>query len=286
MAMALALVTVQAVAQSDAAPPDPAPDGEAGAGTTTPALWSAGLFMVGADHAVYPGAERRTRNATALPFITYRGPVVRLEGGTAGLRTLRTPRAELDFSAAAAFGSDGKDTGAREGMPAVGTLVELGPSVRIQLGELDDDGRRSPWRLDLPLRAAFDADRDFRYAGISFEPRLNWRLPRLGDWSPSTYAGLMFGTRALNSLYYDVPSEYATPARPAYDARGGLVATRLGVSLSRALGDDLRLGLHASMETVKGAANRDSPVVGRSVDHTLAITLTWTAWRSDARGVE
>ncbi len=251
-----------------------------------PPLWTAGLFAVAADHAVYPGAERRARNAALLPFITYRGPVFRIEGGAAGLRAMRSPRAELDFSAAASFGSSGQDSGARAGMPAVGTLVEIGPSLRINLGELPDGGERPPWRLDLPLRAVFDASRDLDYAGLSFEPKLNWRLPVAGEWTPSLYASLLFGNRVLNDLYYGVAPIYATPGRPAYEARAGLVATRLGSSWSHMLRDNLRLGLHASVESVRGAANRDSPVVGRSADYTLALTLTWTAFRSEQNGVD
>src|SRR5262249_40984670 len=158
-----------------------------------PPLWTAGLFFVAADHAVYPGAARRARNATLLPFVTWRGPVLRVESGAAGLRALRTPRAELDFSAAASFGSGGTDSGAREGMPAIGTLVEIGPSVRVNLGELRDDGERPPWRLDLPVRGVFDASRDLEYVGMSFEPRLNWRLPPAGAWTPSLYASVLFG---------------------------------------------------------------------------------------------
>lgn len=251
-----------------------------------PPLWTAGLFAVAADHAVYPGAERRARNAALLPFVTYRGPVFRIEGGAAGLRALRSPRAELDFSAAASFGSRGQDSGARAGMPAIGTLVEIGPSLRLNLGELPDSGERPPWRLDLPVRAVFDASRDLDYVGLSFEPRLNWRLPMAGDWTPSVYASLLFGNRALNELYYGVAPAYATPGRPAYDASAGLVATRLGSSWSHMLRDKLRLGLHAAVESVHGAANRGSPVVGRSTDYTLAVTLTWTAFRSEQSGVE
>lgn len=251
-----------------------------------PPLWTAGLFMVAADHAVYPGAERRARSGTLLPFATWRGPVFRVEGGAAGLRALRTPRAELDFGVAASFGSDGRDVGAREGMPAIGTLVEIGPSLRINLGELTDDGSRPPWRLELPLRAAFDADRDLGFVGMSFEPRLSWRLPTVAGWNPSVYGSALFGNRQLNHMYYGVDAVYVTETRPAYEAHAGLVATRLGTSWSRLLGSDWRLALHASVETVKGAANRDSPLIGRSFDHTLAVTLTWTAFRSDRQGVE
>ncbi|WP_374676026.1 MipA/OmpV family protein [Ideonella sp.] len=254
-------------------------------GRQPPPLWTVGLFGVAADHAVYPGAARRARNATVLPFVTYRGPVLRLEGGTAGVRALRRPRAELDFSAAAAFGSDGVDKGARAGMPAIGTLVEIGPSLRVNLGPLPEDGRPTPWRLDLPLRFVFDADRDFEPAGVSFEPRVSYRLAPVMGWTPSVHAGLLFGSQRLNSLFYEVAPEYATPTRPAYEAQGGLVASRVGTSWSRLLLPSLRLGLHASVESVRGAANEDSPVVGRSVDPTFAVTLTWTAWRSEEAGV-
>ncbi|HEV8688853.1 MAG TPA: MipA/OmpV family protein [Ideonella sp.] len=279
------LAAPPATAQSDSTDPVD-PDTGIEARGQAPPLWTAGLFFVAADHAVYPGAERRARNATLLPFATWRGPVLRVVGGGAGLRALRTPRAELDFSAAAAFGSSGTDTGARAGMPAIGTLVEIGPSLRINLGELREDGERPPWRLDLPVRTAFDASRDLDYAGLSFEPRLNWRLPAIGPWTPSVYASLFFGDRTLNAMYYGVAPVYATETRPAYEARAGLVATRLGMSWSRLLGRDLRLALHASVESVKGAANAGSPVVGRTVDPTLAITLIWTALRSQEAGVE
>jgi outer membrane scaffolding protein for murein synthesis (MipA/OmpV family) len=284
-ALAMACATPFVHCQTAVTSPGPAPGAEGADAADAPPLWTAGLFGVAAHHAVYPGAARRTSNATVLPFVTYRGPVMRLEGGTAGLRALRRPRAELDFSAAASFGSDGRDTGAREGMPAIGTLAEIGPSLRINLGELPEDGQRPPLRLDLPLRAVFDADRDFRYVGASFEPRLTWRLADWGAWGPSVYAAALFGNRGLNALYYEVSPVYATPSRPVYGARPGLVATRVGASLSGPLGENLRLGLHLALETVRGAANDGSPLVDRMVDPTAAITLTWTALRSEQSGV-
>jgi hypothetical protein len=253
--------------------------------TEAPPLWTAGLFAVAGHHAVYPGAARRTNSAALLPFITYRGPLLRLESGSAGLRAMRTPRTELDFSASASFGSGGQDTGAREGMPAVGKLAEIGPSLRINLGELREDGQRPPWRLDLPVRLVFDVDRDLRYTGVSFEPRLSLRLADWSGWTPSVYVGALFGSRGLNDMYYGVDPIYVTPTRPAYTAKAGLVATRLGMSISGRLREDLRLGLHAGMESVRGAANENSPLVGRMVDPSVAITLTWTALRSESPGV-
>jgi outer membrane scaffolding protein for murein synthesis (MipA/OmpV family) len=279
-AAVLAMAATLARAETDR---DAAPDEDDAA--EAPPLWTAGLFAVAGHHAVYPGAARRTTSAALLPFITYRGPLLRLESGNAGLRAMRTPRAELDFSASASFGSGGRDTGAREGMPAVGKLAEIGPSLRINLGELREDGQRPPGRLDLPVRLVFDVDRDLRYTGVSFEPRLSLRLADWSGWTPSVYVGALFGSRGLNDMYYGVDPIYVTPARPAYTAKAGLVATRLGMSISGRLREDLRLGLHAGMESVRGAANENSPLVGRMVDPSVAITLTWTALRSESPGV-
>jgi outer membrane protein len=294
-AIVLLAASLQAFAQADGqpaagpeatAPVDAGTERSADVDAGRPPLWTAGLFMVAGDHAAYPGSDRQVQSATVLPFVTWRGPVFRVEGGGAGLRGLRTPRFELDIGASASFGSDGKDTGARRDMPAIGTLVELGPSLRINLGELAEGGKRPPWRLDLPVRAVFDADRDFDHGGLSFEPRLSWRLPSWAGGSPSLYASALFGSRALNAMYYGVEPAYATPDRQAYDAKGGLVSSRLGASWSRTLLPHLRLGLHAGLESVRGAANEDSPLVRKSLSHTLALTLTWTALRSDAAGVE
>jgi MipA family protein len=251
-------------------------------------LWTAGLFMVAGSHPAYPGADHRVQNARVLPFITYRGPVLRVEGGSAGLRTLRTPRYELDFSAAGSFGSGGSDVKARAGMPSIGTLAEIGPSLRINLGDLDRGRDRTPLRLALPLRAVFDVSRDFDHSGVSFAPRLSYSLPLTPEWRLTTYAELLAGDRQLANLFYGVDPVYATGSRPAYQAKAGLIATSLGASVSRALGaaKEWRIGAFAGLQSVAGAANEDSPLVGRKLDGRVGITLSWTAYRSETGGVE
>ena len=120
----------------------------------------------------------------------------------------------------------------------------------------------------------------------SFFLLLATSLPALAGGSPALHAAALFGNRTLNAMYYGVAPVYATPIRAAYEAKGGLVATRVGASWSRMVMPHVRLGLHAGLESVRGAANEDSPLVRKSLNHTLALTLTWTALRSDSAGVE
>lgn len=274
-------------AGADAASADtvtPLPAGQA----EQASLWTAGLFLVAGSHPAYPGADHRVQSARLLPFITYRGPVLRVESGSAGLRTFRTPRYELDFSAAGSFGSGGSDVKARAGMPSIGTLAEVGPSLRINLGDLDSGRERTPLRLALPLRAVFDVSRDFDYVGVAFAPRLSWSQPLTEDWRLTTYAELLAGNRRLANLFYGVAPVYATATRPAYQADAGLIATSVGASVSRALGQqrEWRIGAFAGLQSVAGAANESSPLVGRKLDGRIGITLSWTGYRSDAKGVE
>lgn len=285
--LCLALGCSAQTAGADAAGADTVAPAAPGSVTET-SLWTAGLFLVAGSHPAYPGADHRVQSARLLPFVTYRGPVLRVEGGSAGLRTLRTPRYELDFSAAGSFGSGGSDVKDRAGMPSIGTLAEIGPSLRINLGDLDRGRERTPLRLALPLRAVFDVSRDFDYVGVAFAPRLSYTVPLTADWRLTTYAEVLAGNRQLTDLFYGVAPVYATATRPTYKADAGLIASSLGASVSRALGEkgEWRIGAFAGLQSVAGAANEDSPLVGRKLDGRVGLTLSWTAYRSDAQGVD
>jgi len=246
------------------------------------ALWELGLGALAGWQPAYPGADEHLRKLRLLPYGIYRGDVVRVEDGAVGLRAVRTPRTEWGVSGAFSFGGGADQVKARSGMPSIGTLVEAGPQLRVNLGPLDegaDAARRT--RLFLPLRMVFDMNDRFSRQGWSFEPRLGHTLWQGGDASLSTSAGLLFGDRRLNSLFYGVAPAYATPERPAYTARGGLIALRLGTTWAQRLTPAVRVYAFAGLESVQGAANGASPLVRRRQDLSLGIGATWSLWRSD-----
>jgi len=222
-----------------------------------------------------------------LPFGIYRGSLLRVDGNGIGLRALHTPRFEWDVSGAGAFGSASSKVRARRGMPGIGTLVEVGPALKINLGDLAD-ARRDPHltQLELPVRAVFDVNDGLSHRGWTFEPRLvhtAWTGPR---FSLILSAGALVGDRTINHLYYGVDALYATADRPAYDARGGLIATRLNASLRQRISPTLRLQYFAQFESVRGAANEDSPLVRSKQDAGFGVSLIWGAWHSQTSGVQ
>ena len=250
-------------------------------------LWEIGLVGIAAYQPAYPGSDQNLARARLLPFGIYRGSVLHMDGGGIGLRAFRTPRWEWDVSGSAAFGSSANKVRARTGMRSIGTLVEIGPAVTVNLGDLIDPRREMRLtRLDVPIRAVFDVNDGFAHKGWTFEPRLSHTAWVGSTASLVVSASALFGNRSLNGLFYGVDAPYATVDRPAYDARAGLVATRLNASLRHRINSTLRVQYFAQLETVRGAANEASPLVRSKQDAGFGVSLIWGFWHSDATGIE
>src|SRR5579862_612941 len=136
-------------------------------------LWELGLVAIGGYQPAYPGSDRNLAAGQVLPYGIYRGSVLRVDEGGVGVRAYRTPRFEWEASGSASFGSSADQVPARAGMPSIGKLVEFGPALKINLGDLLD-ARREPrkTRLEIPVRAVFDVSDSFHHRGWTFEPRL------------------------------------------------------------------------------------------------------------------
>lgn len=250
-------------------------------------LWEVGAIAIAAYQPAYPGSDQDLARLRILPFGIYRGSLLRADGNGIGLRALHTPRWEWDVSGSGSFGSSANKVDARRGMPNIGTLAEIGPAVKINLGDLVD-ARREPrlTQLEIPVRAVFDVSHRFDHQGWTFEPRLSHTAWTGQSFALVVSASTLFGDRRLNSLYYGVDTPYATAGRPAYAAHAGLIATRLNASLRHRISPTLRMQYFAQLETVRGAANEDSPLVRSNQDAGIGVSLIWGLWHSAESGVE
>ncbi len=284
LAAALAAIALLPPAAAQDAPDEPV--GSPNANRPLP-LWEIGAFAIGSYQTPYPGSDQQLAKGQLLPYALWRGPVLRVADGGIGVRAYKTPRYEWSVSATGAFGGGANEVRARAGMPAIGTLVEFGPALKVNLGDFLD-AKRDPraTRLELPVRAVFDVTHDLSHEGWSFEPRLSHTAWRNDTLALSFTTSLLVGDRALNHMFYGVDEAYAIPGRPAYAARAGLIATRFGVGLAQRVSDTVRLRWFAQVESVRGAANESSPLVRVHEDGGVGLSLTWGFWRSDEPGVE
>ena len=254
--------------------------------STEPAqpLWEIGVGAVAASQPAYPGSATHTNRVIALPFFIYRGDVVRAEQGNVGLRALKTPRYELDVGFSASLGSSANDVPERIGMPDIGTLVEFGPRLKINLGDVSQG--RSGVRLDLPLRGVFDLSNSFANRGISFEPQLSFDVPLPGGWRGGVGLSAIFGSQKLNETFYTVTAAEALANRPAYTAQAGLLSTRASFGASKKLTPDLRVLGFVRLDSVAGAANSDSSLITKTTGASVGVGLAYTFGRSSSSGVE
>lgn len=245
--------------------------------------WELGAFSLGASQLAYPGSDQQIQRGLLLPYAMYRGPLLRADSDGAGLRAVKDPRYEFDVGFAASFGSGGKDIEARRGMRALGTRMELGPRLRLQLGQGPAGGR---WQAVFPLRAVLELQDGLHDRGWAFEPELIYSRKSESGWRYAMGLGAITGDRRLADGFYGVRADQVLPDRAAYQARAGLIAWRLNTTFSKALGADWRVFGGLRLETVEGAANRDSPLVRRRAGTSVAIGLSYVFARSNEPGVD
>ena len=245
---------------------------------SAPPLWELGGVALGVSQSAYPGADQQVNRALALPYFVYRGDVLRADRDTAGIRAMKTETFELDVGFAGAFGAGSETIDARQGMRKLGTLVELGPRLKWNLGAGPAGGRLS---AEFPARAVLDLSDKAVHRGWSLEPKLTYSNRTASGWRYSASVSAIVADTRLAQTFYEVRSSEATAARPAYTAESGLVSWRFGTAFSRSLARDWNLFGFARLETVAGAANESSPLVRRSSGATVGVGVAYTWMRSD-----
>lgn len=243
-----------------------------------PPLWELGALGLLVSQQAYPGADQQVQRQLVLPYLTYRGQVVRAERDNAGLRALKAGNLELDLGVSAALGSNAGTVEARRGMADLGTLVELGPRLRWTF-HLADDGSR--WRLDLPLRGVVSLSDGLAHRGMAFEPEIKWQGLLAGGWFVNTGVSVVLGDRRLASTYYGVPAGQATLSRPAYAAQSGLISTRLSVAAGRRIAPQWNAFVYGRIDSVEGAANQNSPLVRQTTGATVGVGVAYV-WKQSA----
>jgi len=244
--------------------------------------WELGVGLGALSLPDYRGSDESSHRAVPLPYFVYR-----LEWLTADREGLRADfyksdafEVTLSFSGFAPFFSN--DNMAREGMPDLNYMVELGPSLDVRLWRSAGGDHRLG--LVLPVRAAIELEGGVRYQGWTFTPRLAWsyRPSNHNDWNLIVQAGLMYGSQRYNQYFYSVDDQYATASRPVYQATSGYAGAMAQVALSRRFGDFRIIGFLRG-DNLDGATFEDSPLVKTRNNLTAGFFLTWTFMESEDR---
>ncbi|MFG6449277.1 MipA/OmpV family protein [Roseateles sp. BYS180W] len=264
--------------EAPAATPEPMPHANA----SSRPLWELGLVSVAASQTAWPGAQQRVGRFLVLPYVVYRGEHLRADRDSAGWRAYKTSGFELDLGVGGSLGGAATNEGVRQGMPQLGTLLELGPRASWTLTQHRDE----QVVLELPLRAALDLSHRGRHRGWTLEPKLRWERALAGNTFVAVSTSAVLADQRLASYFYGVEPPYATTQRPAYQARAGLVAWRLSASGAWRIHPQWRVFGALRGEVLSGAVNLDSPLVQRKTGYAAALGLVYTWKQSEQRGAD
>jgi len=247
-------------------------------------LWEVrlgGTALYGPD---YPGAEDQSTNGVVAPIIIYRGDKIRFgEYGVARAIAAETKRFELDLSLDAVYSAN-SDDGARQGMPDLDYLLQIGPQAVVNIADTGwtAEGRQQ-WKLLVPVRAVAATDfASIEHAGFIAEPQLIYRRQYNSDLRQSWSVGVFstFANKTLSEYWYEVPDAFATPDRAAYQADGGYLGTGIRASWTKELTDDFQVFLTYQGRSLAGSANKSSPLLREDWTNAFSVSFVWKALKS------
>jgi outer membrane scaffolding protein for murein synthesis (MipA/OmpV family) len=241
-------------------------------------LWELGLGAGALRLPHYRGSDEDHHWLVPVPYLVYRGEVLKADREGARAVLFERGSVELDLSLAASLPTRSEDDEARRGMDDLAPTVELGPNLAWSLA------RGAGWKIDLraPLRAALTVESHPRMIGWTATPNLRLGLRPGGGWTLGLQAGPVWGSRRYHAYFYDVPREDARPERPAFAAGSGWGGAQATGTLTRRFGR-LWSGAFLRYDTLHGAVFDDSPLVRRREHLSFGVALSWVFAASSRR---
>ncbi len=247
-------------------------------------LWEGGIALVSARVPAYPGANQYNFFTLPFPSFFYRGDLVRAdeEGGMRG-RFFKNDTFEINLSIGGSLPANSEDNGARQGMPDLNTMAELGPGLLATLWQ--QRGKQSfKLGLNIPLRTALALDFwSVKERGLVFNPLIYFITENFLANKIFTFTGLssVVASQKFHRYFYQVEPQYVTPDRPQYSASSGYLSTTLSQGFSTQIAKNVMTFFGISYAHYKGAANYNSPLMKQDYNLNMALGIVWWFYESD-----
>jgi outer membrane scaffolding protein for murein synthesis (MipA/OmpV family) len=244
-------------------------------------LWEAGVTGVALTLPHYPGSDEQYTFVLPFPYFVYRGEVFKSDSD--GLRGLffKSDRIETDISFGGNLPVSSENNEAREDMPELDTLAEIGPAIRYYFhrrGDLDHLYLQAAWRgaFSVAFNGGFDIDANWRGQRYTLNLRFkNETLFRDQNLRLFLSTGISYADDILNGYFYDVQSEFVTPDRGHYNANAGYAGFYVSGALYKDLSDRWAIGGYIRWLNIDGAVFEDSPLVRTNNNIYASIVLAW-----------
>lgn len=245
-------------------------------------LYELGIGGAGAMLPDYPGSNQDHFQSLPFPYAIYRGEILRSERrGSPHARFFKSDIIEVNMSASAGLPADSSRNEARQGMPNLDWLGELGPRVGVRMNRWENG---AVLKLGFAVRGVLSTDFtrvDGR--GFIFVQEVQFDYPDFPFQGANGFVLLTVNAadRRYMQYFYEVEPQFARPGRPTYQARGGYFVSDItfGVTLP-VIEDHLHFIAFTTLGSYAGSANASSPLMKASTDTSEVIALIWTIERS------
>lgn len=168
-------------------------------------------------------------------------------------------------------------------MPDLEPTVEIGPEVDFHLWRSSDSRVRLD--LELPMRRAIAIQSSPAAIGWLAAPCLDLDVRDIGrhaGWDGAVDVGPLFADHAYHGYFYSVAPQYATAARPFYQAGGGYSGTELFASVSKRF-PNFWVFAFARYDALEGATFVPSPLVRRQSYWQGGLGIAWIIGKASHR---
>ncbi len=241
-------------------------------------LYEFGLGIGAIAFEDYRGSSTTHAYPIPVPYFVYNGKF--LKADREGLRGTLFNQEWIELNLSGNATTPVRNDRERSGMPDLRSTLELGPSLNLHL--LHSDDSHVKFDLRMPLRGAITVEGSPKFIGWTFTPQFALDVADpLGysGWHAGALAGPLFADRRYHQYFYSVDPQYATAARPAYEATGGYAGTQTIAALSKRF-PKYWVGAYVRYDTLKGAAFVDSPLVQRMSYWSAGFGFAWMIRRS------
>ncbi|MGE0173079.1 MAG: MipA/OmpV family protein [Oligoflexales bacterium] len=229
----------------------------------------------------YPASDQGKWRSVVVPTVLYRGSIFRADEED-GLRArlVSHPSYGVEISGAGTLPIPSDENSARQGMPDLDLLGEVGPQLYIKI-QKDEDLEA---RLLFPLRFASSTDfSSVHPRGFTFTPGFQVRAPLQNSLGTISFTvSPTFGSSQYQEYFYGVADRYATPNRPAYRASAGYIGTRTEIGFFT---EWHRVSFYAQVDynNYQKAKNAKSPLF--KADHAVSgfFGISWLLYQSEAK---
>lgn len=249
---------VEALVEPPAAP-------ETALESKTKAHWGAALGVAWIHD--YPGANQGRMRYLVMP--TYKGKFLTIDrqDGVKG-ELVSEDMLKFAISFSFLFPTSTDKIPVRQGMPGLDWVFQLGPEMQLYL--FRSFFHTMYVRLPFRFAATTDFKHNFEYREWVLSPGIrNIFYLGKGRGEITTRFDIDYASERFNDYFHQVDQRYATPARPAFNAREGLLEYIVGINYSYYDSFPWTFFIGGNLYLMGDGVNRASPLMVRTRNYSV-----------------